>query len=48
MCLWKFDTESFDGVYTTQCNNLHTFSQGNLDSNHYNYCPYCGQIITIL
>jgi predicted nucleic acid-binding Zn-ribbon protein len=40
-CEWMLD----DGIYDTNCKDAFYFSEGNLISNDFKYCPYCGREI---
>lgn len=40
-CQWKLYDEN---VYDTECNNMHTFFDG--DIGDFKFCPYCGGDIT--
>ena len=40
-CKWELDTD--DCYYETDCGNAFTLLEGNLDENGFLYCPYCGK-----
>ena len=47
-CVWVESEEADARVYQTGCTDggtLHFFEAGNVESNGYNYCPYCGKLI---
>ena len=41
-CLWKEDA---DGLWHTECGEIHMFLYGSPTENNYNYCPYCGKVL---
>ena len=43
-CKWEFGKKE-DGVWSTDCGNMHIFEGGSLEENSYKYCPYCGKPI---
>lgn len=40
VCKW---TEDSDGIWATDCGNMHEFFTGGPDENGYIYCSYCGR-----
>ena len=40
ICEW---TEDEDGIWETDCGNMHVFLDSGPDENGYIYCPYCGK-----
>jgi hypothetical protein len=43
-CAWgPYDEDQ--GTFDTQCGQAHYFPEGNIEDNHYVYCPYCGRRI---
>lgn len=41
-CLWD---QNRDGDWETSCDNIHSFIEGDVSENNYQYCPYCGRSI---
>ena len=36
---------SDDSYWKTSCGEVHNFYQGNIEYNHFKFCPYCGKLI---
>lgn len=41
-CTWQEDE---DGLWWTDCKNIHELFDGTPTENHYEFCPYCGKRI---
>ena len=46
-CTWTHQIDEFgdDDYWTTSCDNIFAFIEGNPKDNHFVYCPYCGRVI---
>jgi RecJ-like exonuclease len=45
-CLWiKIDDDYYEVVYKTGCGDMAFFVDGDIQSNHFQYCPFCGEVI---
>ena len=47
ICQWKltYDEISEEEYYETSCGQSEIFSEGDIEDNHYKFCPYCGKRI---
>lgn len=43
-CTWEQQGIDHD-YWETSCNNAHSFIDGDVQENQYQYCPYCGNKI---
>lgn len=42
-CYWRWNDETDDDYYNTECKHTFSFSVGVLEDNEtFNYCPFCG------
>lgn len=41
-CKW---TEDSDGVWETECGQMHEFITGTPQDNSHRFCPYCGAVL---
>jgi hypothetical protein len=44
MCTW---IEDEDGLWHTECHQIHQFFDGTPTENFYKYCPYCGKFLVV-
>ena len=44
---WKLIYDDINEVeyYETSCGKAEEFTNGDIEDNHYNFCPYCGKRI---
>lgn len=40
-CVWREDLHHGD-VFSTSCDEMFVFIDGNPESNNFRFCPYCG------
>jgi len=46
-CKWQIENESYNS-YWTGCDEIYQFSTGDIKSNDFVYCPFCGKEIEIM
>ena len=47
-CTWREDLQpDGDVAWETECQNLFVFTTDGPAENHFNYCPYCGDVLLI-
>ena len=45
-CPWHEEEDPSGAIYyVTECENAFQFTEGGVEENHFEYCPYCGGAI---